>query len=264
MHAHFRSHVYHRHSHETYSFGVTDHGAQAFTCRGGTHVSTAGMVMTFNPDDPHDGHSASTPGFTYRMIHIDPALVTELIGPGRPGRSGGPPLFPAPVVDNPALARRLRLLHTVLTGTSTPLEQQEHLTSTVCLLARHASSAGVVSPVDAVPPAGWMSPGGVLSPAGALPPGGMLQPLHRHPRLHRRLRPASQRLPAPAPAARRPCAAQRRHLPRRRCRHRRLRGPGSLDPVVPPLLRRHPRRLPPGLRLTPWGLSGCAPAPGGG
>ena len=176
MHAHFRSHVYHRHSHETYSFGVTDHGAQAFTCRGGTHVSTAGMVMTFNPDDPHDGHSASTPGFTYRMIHIDPALVTELIGPGRSGRSTGPPLFPAPVVDDPALARRLRLLHTVLTGTSTPLEQQEHLTSTVCLLARHASSAGVVSPVGAVSPAGWMPPDGALPPGGGLSPGGALSP----------------------------------------------------------------------------------------
>ncbi len=27
MHAHFTSHVYHRHSHESYSFGVTETGA---------------------------------------------------------------------------------------------------------------------------------------------------------------------------------------------------------------------------------------------
>jgi AraC-like DNA-binding protein len=142
MHAHFRSHVYHRHSHDTYSFGVTDHGAQAFTCRGGTHVSTAGMVMTFNPDDPHDGHSATGPGFTYRMIHIGPDLVAELLGAELAGRgSGDRPLFPAPVVEDPALARRLRQLHTVLTGAATPLEQHEHLTSTVRLLARHATRA---------------------------------------------------------------------------------------------------------------------------
>ena len=51
MHAHFRRHAYHRHSHETYSFGVTEVGAQAFTCRGGRHVSAAGMVMAFNPDE---------------------------------------------------------------------------------------------------------------------------------------------------------------------------------------------------------------------
>jgi hypothetical protein len=42
MHAHFTSHVYHRHSHESYSFGVTETGAQAFTCRHGRHVSASG------------------------------------------------------------------------------------------------------------------------------------------------------------------------------------------------------------------------------
>ncbi|HEY0717443.1 MAG TPA: AraC family ligand binding domain-containing protein, partial [Streptosporangiaceae bacterium] len=125
MHAHFQSHVYHRHSHDTYSFGVTDHGAQTFTCRGSTHVSAAGMVMAFNPDDPHDGRSATGPGFTYRMIHLGPDLVTELLG------SAGRPLFRAPVVGDPALARRLRLLHTVLTGSSTPLRRHECLMSTV-------------------------------------------------------------------------------------------------------------------------------------
>ena len=161
MHAHFRSHVYHRHSHETYSFGVTDHGAQAFTCRGGAHVSAAGMVMTFNPDDPHDGHAATGPGFTYRMIHIDPALVTGLLteasddGGHLTGRPAPRPLFPAPVVADVALARRLRTLHAVLTGQSTPLEQHEHLASTVRLLARHATSA----PAEAAPPASTLIAG---------------------------------------------------------------------------------------------------------
>ncbi len=151
MHAHFQSHVYHRHSHDTYSFGVTDHGAQAFTCRGGAHVSAANMVMTFNPDDPHDGHAATSPGFTYRMIHIDPALVTDLLSEAG-GRMVGRPLFPAPVVVDVALARRLRLLHTVLTGPATPLEQHEHLASTVRLLTRHAAAPAVAanSPASAL------------------------------------------------------------------------------------------------------------------
>ncbi len=192
MHAHFRSHVYHRHSHETYSFGVTDDGAQAFTCRGGHHVSAADMVMLFNPDDPHDGHAATGPGFTYRMIHIAPAQVEELLGDAGV-RAGNRPLFPAPVVDDPALARRLRLLHTALTGPApsplappgppapseppaplgppaslksrgslrhhepaappTPLQQHEYLTSTLRLLARNATSATVVPPDDALSPA---------------------------------------------------------------------------------------------------------------
>ena len=106
MHAHFTSHVYHRHSHETYSFGVTETGAQAFTCRHGRHVSGPGMVMAFNPDDPHDGHAAEDGGFTYRMVHIWPEFFTSLAGAGRPL-----PLFRVPVLADPVLARSLRRLH---------------------------------------------------------------------------------------------------------------------------------------------------------
>ena len=111
MHAHFTSHVYHRHAHESYSFGVTEAGAQAFTCRQGHHVSGAGMVMTFNPDDPHDGQAAGDAGFTYRMVHIWPEFFASLIGTG-----DAYPLFRAPVTDDPAVARSLRALHGALTG----------------------------------------------------------------------------------------------------------------------------------------------------
>jgi AraC-like DNA-binding protein len=97
MHAHFTSHVYHRHSHESYSFGVTETGAQAFTCRHGRHVSASGMVMAFNPDDPHDGHAAVDGGFTYRMVHIWPDFLASLTGTPLP-------LFRSPVIEDPAMA----------------------------------------------------------------------------------------------------------------------------------------------------------------
>lgn len=133
MHAHFTSHVYHRHAHESYSFGVTEAGAQAFTCRHGRHVSGAGMVMTFNPDDPHDGHAAGNDGFTYRMVHIWPEFFTSLAGTARP-------LFRTPVIENAAAARALRGLHRTLTGTATELQRYERLTGTAVLLARHAAA----------------------------------------------------------------------------------------------------------------------------
>jgi AraC-like ligand binding domain len=63
MRARFQRHVYHRHSHETYPFGVNEPGSQAFRWRGGSHVSVAGLVMAFNPDDPHDGAAATPAGF---------------------------------------------------------------------------------------------------------------------------------------------------------------------------------------------------------
>ncbi|MQA87753.1 MAG: helix-turn-helix domain-containing protein [Streptosporangiales bacterium] len=146
MHAHFRRHSYHRHSHETYSFGVTDTGAQAFTCRGGSHTSAAGMVMAFNPDDPHDGRAADDLGFTYRMIHLGPTLVADVLADAD-GRPAGLPLFGEPVVPDQVLARRLRLLHGALVGDpdgpadgADALGGDELLEATVrALVRRHAT-----------------------------------------------------------------------------------------------------------------------------
>src|SRR6185312_6779479 len=135
MHAHFTSHVYHRHSHESYSFGVTETGAQAFTCRHGRHVSASGMVMAFNPDDPHDGHAAVEGGFTYRMVHIWPEFLASLTGTPLP-------LFRSPVIEDPAMAASVRRLHRVLTGPdseTSELERYERLAETARLLVRHAS-----------------------------------------------------------------------------------------------------------------------------
>ena len=132
MHAHFTSHVYHRHSHESYSVGVTETGAQAFTCRHGRHVSGSGMVMAFNPDDPHDGHAAVDGGFTYRMVHIWPEFFASL--------TGSPlPLFRSPVIEDPAMAASVRRLHWALTGGASELERYERLAGTARLLVRHAS-----------------------------------------------------------------------------------------------------------------------------
>jgi AraC-like DNA-binding protein len=144
MHAHFTSHVYHRHSHESYSFGVTETGAQAFTCRHGRHVSGRGMVMAFNPDDPHDGHAAVDGGFTYRMVHIWPDFFASL--------TGSPlPLFRSPVIEDPAMAASVRRLHQALTGGASELERYERLAATTRLLAGHASGR---EPAHGGPPDG--------------------------------------------------------------------------------------------------------------
>jgi uncharacterized membrane protein YgcG len=130
MHAHFERHVYHRHSHETYSFGVTDSGAQSFTCRGSARTSAAGMVMAFNPDDPHDGWATDQLGFTYRMIHIGPDLVAGVLS-DLTGRTAGLPLFADPVVTDPVLAQAVRGLHRALLGGAPALRRDELLAAVV-------------------------------------------------------------------------------------------------------------------------------------
>lgn len=150
MHAHFERHVYHRHSHETYSLGVTDDGAQSFTCRGSAHVSGAGMVMVFNPDDPHDGWAGDERGFTYRMIHIGPALVAGILE-DLAGRPAGLPLFANPVVSDPELAGILRALHRALLLGAPALHRDELLAAAVGSAVRRAAARARLPGPEDVP-----------------------------------------------------------------------------------------------------------------
>jgi AraC-like DNA-binding protein len=153
MHAHFERHVYHRHSHESYSLGLTESGAQTFSCRGSAHTSAAGMVMAFNPDDPHDGHATDHDGFTYRMIHIGPGLVASILS-DTAGRRAGLPLFADPVTADAALAARVRALHRALLGGAPALRRDELLAAAIGNAARRAAvRPGFRSPDGGAPAA---------------------------------------------------------------------------------------------------------------
>lgn len=152
MHARFERHAYHRHSHEGYSFGVTDAGAQAFNCRGGSHTSAAGMVMAFNPDDPHDGRPADESGFTYRIVHIGAGLVADVLG-DMAARPTGLPLFADPVARDPVLATALRRLHSALGGgmpQGESLAREELLVAVVAAMVQR----GATRPVTVAAPVG--------------------------------------------------------------------------------------------------------------
>lgn len=71
----FKDHVFERHSHATFSLGVTCSGVQMFQCRGERHASLRGHVMLFNPDEPHDGQSGTAEGFTYTIVHLEPHVL---------------------------------------------------------------------------------------------------------------------------------------------------------------------------------------------
>ena len=149
MHAHFVRHVYDRHSHDTYSFGVTEEGVQAFRCRGAARASAAGMIMAFNPDDPHDGHAGGPAGFTYGMLHLGTDLVADVLSDAG-GRRAGLPLFTEPVLDDRPLARRLRRMLARLDG-ATRLEAHELVAGVVLtMVERHAGPLVTA----AAPPAG--------------------------------------------------------------------------------------------------------------
>lgn len=139
MHAHFVRHVFPKHSHDSYSFAVTEEGAQRFVCRGAAHTSAAGMVMAFNPDEPHDGHAAVEFGFRYRIVHIGPDVVRDVLADAT-GGGEALPLFARPVVHDPLLTTALLRLHTALVGGAGPLTRDDRLTAAVTAMVRRTAT----------------------------------------------------------------------------------------------------------------------------
>ena len=76
LRAHFVEHSFDRHSHDTWSIGVTFDGQQTFRCRGITTTSRRGNVIVFRPDDAHDGHGEDDDGFRYAMLYLPESVVT--------------------------------------------------------------------------------------------------------------------------------------------------------------------------------------------
>jgi AraC-like DNA-binding protein len=114
---------YDRHSHATYSIGVTDEGVQAFRCRGADHASTSGIVLLFNPEDAHDGHAGSFDGFKYRMLYVEPDVVVEALGyQARPV----PPLFRQPLVHDPQLTGLVGRAHAAVTATGASALERDY------------------------------------------------------------------------------------------------------------------------------------------
>ncbi|MCE7008900.1 AraC family transcriptional regulator [Kibdelosporangium philippinense] len=148
MHAHFERHRYHMHAHDTYSFGLTEVGAQTFGCRGSRRTSAAGMVMAFNPDEPHDGYAASELGFTYRIVHIHPSLITEVLS-DQAGHPAGLPLFAEPVLYDSVLAGALDRLYNSLSDT--PLAMDEALAETVAAMVRRAAMSAPAAVTQPMP-----------------------------------------------------------------------------------------------------------------
>jgi AraC-like DNA-binding protein len=73
--AYFTGHAYDPHRHDCYAIGYTLSGVQSFVYRGARANSVRGNVIVIHPDEVHDGRAGAEPGFRYRMIYLQPALV---------------------------------------------------------------------------------------------------------------------------------------------------------------------------------------------
>ena len=102
----FAGEAYQKHRHDTYAIGVTDSGVQVFDYRGSVHASTPGQVVVLYPDEVHDGRAGTDEGFGYRIVYVEPFLLTDAVRTlcGRPCPL---PFVSEPVSTNAMLSRTI-------------------------------------------------------------------------------------------------------------------------------------------------------------
>lgn len=130
-----------RHSHEGYTIGVIETGAQRFYRTGGHHIAPQNTIILVNADEVHSGHSASEGGWSYRAMYPLPEqlakISSELYLPDY-----GAPYFPEAVVSDLDLANQLRLVFNTLEHSDNRLLRESLTYATlVKLMGKHAKSS---------------------------------------------------------------------------------------------------------------------------
>lgn len=140
LNARFEKQNFSRHSHEGYTIGVIETGAQRFYRTGGHHVAPQDTIILVNADEVHSGHSASEGGWAYRAMYPLPEQLAK-ISSDLHMPSYGAPYFSQAVVHDPELAAQLRVLfRTLETSTNRLLRESLTYTTLVKLMGKHAKS----------------------------------------------------------------------------------------------------------------------------
>lgn len=128
-----------RHSHEGYTVGVIEKGAQRFYRTGGNHIAPQDSIILVNADEVHNGQTATEGGWEYKAMYPLPkqfASLTEGLLP-----QGSVPYFPEPVVYDPEMAQQLRMVFDTLAKSDNKLLRETLVYGTlVKLISRHSKS----------------------------------------------------------------------------------------------------------------------------
>lgn len=136
LHGSFTTHVFSRHTHETYSIGLLRQGAMTFQCRGSTHTLFPGLIGLIQPDEAHNGHADDAAGWTYRNFYP----TAEVMHAAFEGQRTGHISRLAPVIDDPALFQELMTAHqTFEVGTSSLARESLMRSALTRLVLRHAA-----------------------------------------------------------------------------------------------------------------------------
>ena len=118
------SHSFPRHTHDQFGIGLIRSGAQKSMSGRGMVEAGAGMVITVNPGEVHDGLPIGEAGRSWTMLYFDPAALQDAVdGLDRADRAFE---FHHPVVDSNVLAQRFASLYRAMTDVAeSPLAAEE-------------------------------------------------------------------------------------------------------------------------------------------
>ena len=102
--ASFAGHAYDLHRHDTYAVGYTLSGVQSFDFRGARFDSLANNVVVIHPDEMHNGRAGAASGFSYKMLYIEPRLVSDALRE----TANSLPFLRCPVSSSSSLLHALR------------------------------------------------------------------------------------------------------------------------------------------------------------
>ncbi len=137
--ANYHKQNFSRHSHEGYTIGVIESGAQRFFRTGSNHVAPQHSIILVNADEVHNGCSATKDGWAYRAMYPVPELFESISR--ELGLNQGAPYFPQAVVHDKELAQLLRLTFTTLNESDNRLLRETLIYSAmVKLVSRHGKS----------------------------------------------------------------------------------------------------------------------------
>ncbi len=128
-----------RHSHEGYTIGVIEKGAQQFFRTGGNHIAPQNSIILVNADEVHNGHSATEGGWEYKAMYPVPEQF-QTLGQELGSPSIALPYFPQPVVYDPELASQLRLVFETLEKSDNRLLRETLVYGTLIKLASKHST----------------------------------------------------------------------------------------------------------------------------
>jgi len=114
---------------------------QCFHTRRALQVSTPGKAFLLEPEEVHDGDSATAEGFTYAMLYLPREWVTDgLESLGRKPPPGGELRFASTLTGDPRLVRTIADAFQALHAREFRMARHEALDALLALLAGHVDA----------------------------------------------------------------------------------------------------------------------------